>query len=398
MARGPHPRDRMTAATARRLGTGKHADGGGLYLQVDDSGARRWVLRTTHHGRRREFGIGPFPLYSLAEAREMAREMKKVARSGGDPVAHRDRDKRKSVSFQDAARTVHREHIVPHSRSARLPRDWWGGIERYALPVIGSMPVHAIEQSDILRVLAPIWTEKPETARKLKQRLRTVLDWARTAGHREGMNPVEGVEKGLPKQRDRARHHKAVPWKDLPGMMADICDMDGMGALALRFTVLTAVRSGETRHATWGEIDLERKIWTIPEERMKGGREHRVPLSVAAIEVLEQAQAQAPRSEALVFPSTRPGRPLSDMTLAAVLKRLGVDATVHGMRSTFRDWAEEATSYPHQVKEMALAHVVKNKVEAAYLRTDLFEKRRDMMDAWASHVMSTGAKVVRIGA
>ena len=285
---GAHPRDRLTALAARRIGPGKHADGGGLYLQVDDSGARRWILRITHHGRRRELGIGPFPLISLAEAREMAREMRKIARAGGDPIAWRDRGKRRSPSFEEAARTVHREHILPHSRSERQPAIWWRSIERYALPIIGAAPVHTVEQSDILRVLAPVWTEKPETARKLKQRLRTILDWAQTAGHRDGANPVERVEKGLPKQRDRAVHHKAVPWGELPEVVSRICEVDGMGALALRFTILTAVRSGETRGATWDEIDIDNKVWTVPEARMKGGREHRVPLSDAAVEVLEQ--------------------------------------------------------------------------------------------------------------
>lgn len=328
----------------------------------------------------------------------MAREMKKVVRAGGDPIAYRDRDKRQSLIFEDATRQVHREQILPTARNAKHAAQWPNTLRDYAFPAIGVLPVHAVAQSDILRVLSPIWTEKAETARRVRQRLRTVFAWAKTAGHREGDDPVDDVEQGLPKQRDRQSHFRALPYSGLPDLMHRVVEVQGMGALALRFAILTAARSGEVRAAVWDELDLVAKVWTIPEEKMKGGREHRVPLSDAAIDVLEQARGLATRKEDLVFPSTRAGRPLSDMTLAAVLKRPGVDATVHGMRSTFRDWAEEATSYPHQVKEMALAHAVKNKVEAAYLRTDLFEKRRDMMDAWASHATQTAAKVVRIGA
>jgi integrase len=388
----------MTAATARRLGPGKHADGGGLYLQVDNSGARRWVLRVTLHGRRREVGIGPFPLIGLAEAREQARELRRVARAGGDPIAHRDRDKRSSLTFEGAARQVHAEQIAPHARNPKHVAQWLNTLRDYAFPVIGSRPVHAVEQADILRVLAPIWTEKPETARRVRQRLRTVLDWAKTAGHRDGINPVEGVEKGLPKQREKGGHFAALPWKELPDLMRRIEGVGGMGAVALRFAILTAARSWEVRGATWAEIDLERALWTIPADRMKNRREHRVPLSSEALAVLREARALARRAEDLVFPSAKSGRPMSDMTLAAVLKRLKVPATVHGMRSTFRDWAEEATAFPHEVKEAALAHAVRNKTEAAYRRTDLFDKRRDMMEAWASFAGGAGAKVVRLGA
>lgn len=397
-AKGAHPRNKLTAAAVRKLGPGMHADGNGLYLVVDASGARRWALRTVVHGRRREIGLGPVSLVGLAEAREEARRLRLVARQGGDPIAERDRGKRVSLTFEAAARKVHAEHVAPHNRNAKHVAQWLSTVETYAFPTMGKLPVHAVEQADVLRVLAPIWTEKPETARRVRQRLRTVLDWARTAGHREGVNPVEGVEKGLPKQRDRAAHHAALPWRELPDLMPRLEAAEGMGALALRFAILTAARSGEVRGSTWDEIDLDAKVWTIPAERMKAGRAHRVPLSDAALAVLEAAKGLATRSEALVFPSAKAGRPLSDMTLAAVLKRLGVPATVHGFRSTFRDWAEEATGFPHEVKEAALAHTLRDKVEAAYRRTDLFEKRRDMMQAWASHSTDAGAKVVRLGA
>lgn len=378
-----HPHNKLTPAAVKKLGPGMYADGGGLYLVVDDSGARRWALRTTVHGKRREIGLGPISLTPLSEAREKARQLRRVAREGGDPVAERDRERRRSLTFEEAARTVHTEQIVPTAKNGKHVRQWLATLEKYAFPTIGAKPIHAVDQADVLSILAPIWTETPETAKRVRQRLRTVLDWARTAGHREGVNPVEGVERGLPKQRARVLHHEALPWQQLPALMPRLVTASGMGALALRFAILTAARSGEVRGATWAEIDTEAGVWTIAAERMKTGRAHRVPLTPAALAILEDAKAQATRSEALAFPSTKPGAPLSDMTLSAVLKRLEVGVTVHGFRSTFRDWAEEATAYPHEVKEAALAHVVGNKAEAAYRRTDLFEKRRAMMAEWA---------------
>jgi len=397
-AKRAHPRNRLTPPAVRSMGPGRHADGGGLYLEVDKTGARRWFLRTMVQGRRKDIGLGPVSLVSLSDAREEARRLRKVARDGGDPVAERDKDKRKSMTFEEAARTVWAENVAPNNKNAKHVAQWLSTLETYTFPTMGKRSVHAVDQADILRALAPIWTEKPETARRVRQRLRVVLDWAYASGHREGVNPVEGVDKALPKQRDRAVHHAAFPWRDLPDLMVRIAAADGMGALALRFAILTAARSGEVRGATWAELDIDAKVWTIPADRMKAGRDHRVPLSDAAIEVLGTAKAMADRPEGLAFPSRRAGRPLSDMTLAAVMKRLSVPATVHGFRSTFRDWSEEATNFPHEVKEAALAHTVKNKAEAAYRRTDLFEKRRAMMDVWAGHATEAGAKVVRIGA
>ena len=335
-AKGGHPQNRLTAATVRRIGPGRHADGNGLYLEVKDSGARRWFLRTVVNGHRRDVGLGGCSLVSLAEARDLARELRKVARAGGDPVAERDKGKRQSLTFEEAARKVHEEQIAPSSKGGKHLADWISSLERLVFPLIGKVPVHAVTQADVLRVLAPIWTETPETARRVRQRMRTVLDWARTAGLREGINPVDGIEKGLPKQRDRAQHFKALPWRDLPDLMKRIEDVEGMGALALRFAILTAARSGEVRGATWAEIDLKGQVWTIPAERMKAQREHRVPLSAAARAVLEKVLDRAAAADDLVFPSQKAGRPLSDMTLSAVLRRLEVPVTVHGMRSTFR--------------------------------------------------------------
>ena len=397
MARGPHPQNRLTAATARKLGPGLHADGNGLYLRVDDTGSRRWAWRGVVHGRRREIGIGPFSLYSLAEAREMARRFRRVAREGGDPVAERDRDRRQSLTFEEAARRVHAEQVAGNSRNAKHASQWLNSLERLAFPLIGAIPVHALSQADVLRVLSPIWTETPETARRVRQRINVVMDWSIAAGHREAMNPVHGVERGLPKQREKARHHAALPYGELPELMARLAASGGMGALALRFAILTAARSGEVRGATWAEFDLDAAVWVIPAGRMKAGEEHRVPLSPEAVAVLREAQARAVRREALVFQGAKPGRSLSDMTLGKALKTAGCPperGTVHGMRSTFRDWAEEVTSFPHEVKEAALAHKVRNAVEAAYRRTDLFEKRRKLMVAWAGFAAGQPANVV----
>lgn len=393
-----HPRQRLTARGCAKLGKGKWCDGEGLYLVVGRSGARRWVLRLTVHGRRRELGLGPFPAFGLAEARERARELRAVAWKGGDPKAHRDREKLAPLTFRDAALRVHVEHIKPTARNGKHVAQWLSTLERHAFPVLGDRPVAMIDQGEVLRVLSPIWTETPETARRVKQRLHTVFDWARAAGHREAANPVDGIEKGLARQRRAVTHFAAFPWAEMPTLWPRLAGVKGMGATALRFAILTGARSGEVRGATWGEIDLEARVWAVPAERMKAGREHRVPLTPEALAELELARSLALRPEALAFPATRPGRPLSDMTLAAVLKRLEVPATVHGFRSTFRDWAEEATSFPHEVKEAALAHQVRSATERAYRRTDLFEKRRGMMEAWASYLTGAGAKVRRIGA
>jgi integrase len=377
---------------------GRYADGNGLYLVVSDTGARQWLWRGMVHGRRRDIGIGPARLIGLKDAREIARRWRLVAREGADPAAERDRARRKSLTFEEAARKVHTEQIEPNNRNGKHNWQWLPQMEIHAFPTLGGLPVHAIRQADVLRALAPIWTEMPETSRRTMQRIRTVLDWCIAAGHREAANPVPGVDKRLPRQRSKVKHHAALPWQDVPALMQHIAK-EGMGALALCFAILTAARSGEVRGATWQEIDLQGATWTIPAGRMKAGVEHRVPLSTPAMVLLRGVQGLSP---VLVFPSPKSShaepKPLSDMALLAVLRRLKVEAVPHGFRSTFRDWAEEATHYPHEVKEAALAHTVKNKAEAAYRRSDLFEKRREMMDAWGAWATGSTGQVVRIRA
>ncbi len=384
----------ITAARARQEKVpGRYADGNGLYLVVSESGARWWQWRGTVDGKRREIGMGSARLVSLAEAREIARSWRRIARAGGDPKAERDKGKRQSLTFEEAARQVWAEQVKPLGRSVKYRRQWINSLEAYAFPLIGSRPVHAVTQAEILRVLAPIWTEKPDTARLVRQRLRTVLNWARTAGHYEGMNPVEGVEDGLPKQRRRVQHLRALPYDELPDLMRRLEAIEGVAEFALRFLIVTAARSGEVRSMTWGEVDLENAVWTVPGDRMKAGLPHRVPLSESAIAVLQTVRGL---DSQMVFPGLKRGQPMHDMTIAAPLKRLNVPATVHGMRSCFRDWCAEKTTTPREVAEAALAHSLKDATEAAYARTDYFNKRRDLMGAWGQFCCPVSAKVVDI--
>lgn len=364
---------------------GRYADGNGLYLIVAETGARFWTWRGTIHGKRQTVGMGAVRLLTLAEARECAKEWSKVAQAGGDPRVVRDAGKRGGLTFEQAAVKVHGEQIHGHARNEKHAAQWLSSLRTHAFPTLGHKPLANITQADVKAALLPIWTTVPETARRVRQRIATVLDWAAAEGYREGVNPATGVEKALPAQRSgQPRHHAMLDWPDLPAFWQRLADVDGMGAKALRFTILTAARSGEVRGATWDEIDLVAKRWTIPAERMKAGRAHVVPLSDAALAVLETVRV-SDKTDGLVFPSSRAGKPLSDMTLAAVLKRMSAAVTVHGFRATFRTWADEATAYPHAVKETALAHTAgQSAVERAYLRSDLFAQRVAFMNDWAS--------------
>jgi integrase len=372
---------------------GRYADGAGLYLVVSESGARWWQWRGTVHGRRREIGMGSARLVSLAETREIARSWRRIARAGGDPVVERDKGKRESLTFEAAARRVWAEQIEPPGRNEKYTKQWLSSLEAHVFPLIGSRPVHAVTQADILRVLSPIWAEKLQTARLVRQRLRTVLNWARTAGHYEGINPVEGVEDGLPKHRHRVQHFKALPFTDLPELMRRLEAIEGVAEFALRFLILTAARSGEVRSMAWGEVDLDDAVWTVPGEKMKAGLPHRVPLSEPALEVLRAARVLDPER---VFPGQKRGQPMHDMTIAAPLKRMAMACTVHGFRSTFRDWAAERTNVPREIAEMSLAHEVGNAVERAYRRSDLFDRRRDLMERWARFCCPASADVIEL--
>jgi len=387
---------RLTAKKVENLKEpGFHGDGEGLYLKVGKGGAKSWILRTVVHGRRRDLGLGSASLTSLSEARTKAREFRKIAREGGDPDTIR---KQESISFEEAARRVHAQ-LLPTWRNKKHAETWLSTVENYAIPMFGKRPLHTIGTADIFSVLSPIWTEKHETAKRLRQRLSTIFDWAKGAGHYPYEIPVNGIKKALPAVKVKAEHMAAMDWRDLPGFMKDLSDRDGISARTLEFLILTATRSGEARGARWEEIDLDAREWVIPGNRMKRGLPHRVPLSGAAISVLQRVRSMDP---AWVFPSaTRDPdgatRPQSVMVFKSLFKRMARDGfTTHGFRSTFRVWCSERAHADREVAEAALSHVTGNEVERAYARSDLFERRRVLMDAWARFCHGDAAEVLRM--
>jgi integrase len=382
--RGRHPEKALSATQVRAVKEpGRYGDGNGLYLVVEPSGSKRWLLRTVVQGRRRDIGLGGAALVSLAEAREKALAFRKLARNGGDPLAERRKAKVRVPTFAEAAETVHAEHKASWENEKHAAQ-WITTLRSYANPLIGNRLVDQIDTPDVLRVLSPIWLSKPETARRVRQRIGSVLNWAKAAGFRSGDNPVDGVTKGLPKQNDEVTHHTALPYAEVPAFVARLraSHQATMGGLAFEFLILTALRTSEVLGARWEEFNLAEELWVVPAQRMKKRREHRVPLSQRAIDLLDRAKALGGKGP-LVFPGRAPDKPMSNMVFAMTLKRMEVDVTPHGFRSSFRDWAAETTSFPRDVVEMALAHVVQDKVEAAYRRGDLLAKRRELMDQWA---------------
>ena len=385
--KGRHPDKALTATKVRQLSKpGRYSDGNGLYLIVDPSGAKRWNLRTVVHGRRRDMGLGGIKLVSLAEAREKALYYRKIARDGGDPLVEKRREQRFVLTFEEAARAVHTERLAAW-RNSKHATQWINTLATYAFPFFGNRRVDQIETPDVLRALASIWLTKPETARRVKQRIGVVFDWAKAAGHRTGDNPVDGVLKGLPRQPELVRHHAALPYSEIPSFVRSLRKQrkSQITRLAFEFLILTAARTNEVLLANWDEIDLDRKLWTIPAERMKVGREHRVPLGARSQKILRRAKLLAADSE-LVFPGNTPGKSMSNMVFLMMLRRMGLNVTAHGFRSAFRDWAAECTSFPREVCEIALAHTIKSKAEAAYRRGDLLEKRRHLMIEWDAFV------------
>jgi integrase len=368
-----------------------HADGGNLMLQVTASGVRTWIFRYRLHGRRRDMGLGPLHTVTLAEARKRARDARELVSQGVSPIEHRldaraAAGERALMTFDECAK----RYIAakqPEWKNAKHAGQWVATLRDYCGPVFGSKPVAAVTTELVLRVLSPMWTTKTETASRLRGRIESVLSWATTHGYRKGENPARwrGHLNNLlakPAKVRRVKHHPALPWQELGAFMATLRGADGVGARALELTILTAARSGGVRGMRWDEVQGD--VWIIPAERMKAGIEHRVPLSKAAQRLL----GAIPQVSTLVFPGTvRDGaggfKPLSDMSLSAVLRRLGREnITVHGFRSTFRDWAGES-GFPREVAEQALAHTIENKSEAAYSRSGLLERRRPMMETWA---------------
>ena len=391
----PRKAKELSPLEVRRLTRpGRWSVGGtdGLALQVTPSGARSWVLRVAAGGRQREMGLGSFPTVPLAEAREKARQHRALLQQGVDPIESRRAASSAASAERQAQKTfseVAAQYIAQHEKSwknAKHQAQWAATLRTYAEPSIGKLLARDIRSAHVIAVLEPIWTTKTETATRVRSRIELVLDYATARGYREGLNPARwkgNLDAALPNASKVApvRHHAAVEVKEVASFIKRLRSQDGVGARALEFAVLTAARSGEVRGATWSEVDLKAALWTIPATRMKSGREHRVPLSKPVIKLLRSLPAD--RSPGgFVFPGMR--GPLSDMSLTAVLRRMGVSATAHGFRSTFRDWVSESTEHSGEVAEMALSHVIGDKVEAAYRRGDLLEKRIALMTDWAS--------------
>jgi integrase len=368
---------------------GVYRDGQGLLLRVEPNGAKRWVLRVTFRGKRHDIGLGSARGVSLQEARERAAERRKDVREGRDPVAAQRAVRSTIPTFAEATAIVHEHHREGWANGKHVEQ-WINTLRDQAFPIIGDKPISEITAADVLAVLSPIWLSKPETARRVRQRIRVILEWARVAGHRDGngINPADAVGAGLPRQSRKTEHFASVPYTELPQLVSRARASSGSGVvrLAFEFLILTAARTGEVIGAHWTEMDLSDATWTIPATRMKARREHRVPLSDRCVEILRLVKGLRPKSD-LVFPG-RHDQQLSNMALPMVIRRLGREETVHGFRSSFRDWAAEATNCPQEVCEAALAHVVDNKVERAYRRSDLFDKRRELMEQWASYVIS----------
>ncbi len=396
MPRGKHPHNALSAKRVATLSEpGRHGDGNGLYLIVDKSGAKRWVLRTAVRGRRRDMGLGGVRTVSLAQARATAQRYRAIARSDGDPLEERRRESKEIPTFEKAAITVHKG-LVPSWKNPKHAAQWINTLKRYAFPLIGPRPVSQITSADVLRILSPIWAEKPETAKRLGQRISAVIRWARASEFYTGDDPVAAALAGLPRQKHDVQHHESLHYDHVPELIRKLraCSAYPESKLALEFLILTAARTIEVLGAKWDEVDFEKRLWVVPANRMKIKNTHRVPLTSHAMKVLEQARAPSPESE-FIFPNQTTGKPLSYNTLLFVLqRRLGLATTVHGLRSSFKDWAAETTNFPNEVSEMALAHKIPSKVESAYRRGDLLEKRRQLMDAWADYVCGNTGWVV----
>lgn len=377
---------------------GLYGDGAGLWLKVTEAASKSWILRYTSAGRERWMGLGPYPDVSLEEARERAADLRKQIRSGIDPldVKHEQRAADRAAAAKSVTFDWCTEQFIAAKRAGwKNPKhaaQWESTLLAYASPIIGKLNVDKIETGHITRILEKddLWTQKNETATRLRGRIENVLDWATVRKYRSGDNPARWkghLDKLLakPSEVQTVKHHAALPWEEIGAFMAALRQQDGVGARAVEFAILTAARSGEVRGAVWEEVDLKNKVWIVPAERMKMKKEHRVPLTAQALDILGKG-----KETGLIFPGMKEGKPLSDMSLTAVLKRMERgDLTVHGFRSTFRDWCAEATNFPRDMAEMALAHAVGDKVEAAYRRGDMFNKRRRMMQSWADYCDKT---------
>ena len=376
---------------------GRYADGRGLYLVVSNTGRRYWQFRATIDGKRKEIGIGSAHVVSLAKAREIATEWQELVRQGKDPRQARDADKKATITFEEAAKKTWEAKIKGVVKNPKHEAGWLSAIEIHINPAIGKRELRSLGPRELADALRPIWQAKADTARRLRQRMAAVFDWANASGYHEGRNPMDTAAELLPKQTKIAGNRAALPAKHLPDLMVQLAKVDGFGALALRFVALTGSRTNEVRGARWSEIDREAKTWTVPAERMKHSKPHVVPLSEEAIAVLDAT----PRMDGtdLIFPSN--GKEFSENALTAVLKRpkdsplgdrYGVPFTVHGLRSTLRDWAQEQRKYSFEAMEGVLAHSVGSAVERAYRRSTLLDERRELLDDWGRFALGKTAK------
>ncbi len=391
---------KLTKKLVENLGPGRHGDGNGLYLVVDPSGARRWIVRVVVKGQknkkgaplRTDFGLGGADIVTINQARERALEYRRMAKTGLNPRFNATRD---IPTFEEFAKQVHIDRL-PTWKNAKHGQQWINTLRDYAFPKIGRMPIDSVDQPEVMMCLAPIWTEKHETAKRLAQRIKTVLDVARSKGFRSGENPVTSIKdaQALPKVKAKVKHHKAMHWREVPAFYSDLKTRNAMAAKALMFTCLTGSRTGEVLGMKWGEVDLEARVWTCPAVRMKTGADHRVPLTDEMLSIIEPLQAM--QSE-YVFEGQKRHKPLSNMSMLMLLRRMQVEgATVHGFRSTFRDWASEVANAPREVAEMSLAHQVGSDVERAYARSDLLDKRRLLMERWSHFVSGASGDVIKL--
>lgn len=388
---------------------GRYSDGNGLYLQVSKFGTKAWIFRFTLNGKARQMGLGPTKLITLKEAREEAERCSKLVYNKIDPIDLRKREHGKAIAESASVITFKEcaeKYINAHKdgwKNAKHASQWHNTLNTYAFPTLGSIPIQDVNTGMILKVLEPIWATKTETASRIRGRIDAILGWATSREYRKGENPArwkDHLDNILPQKTKvkKVKHHAALPYAEIGQFMADLRTNKTNSNLGLEFLILTAARTGEVINATWSEIDFNKRLWTIPAERTKTDHEHRVPLSDDAISVLTEMKQNA--TSDFIFPGGKRGRPLSNMAFLQCLKRMErSDLTAHGFRSTFRDWAAEKTNYPSEVAEMALGHAVGDKVEAAYRRGDLYEKRCKFMDAWAKHcatIPADGDNVVNI--
>ena len=401
MARGINRLSAKAVETTKRPGL--VADGGGLYLQVSRAGAKSWLFKFMLKGRAREMGLGSLKAVSLASAREKVTFSRSSLADGIDPIEARKTihgreptAERKTITFEEAANAYLAAHEAGW-KNAKHASQWRNTLAAHAYPVAGRLLVSDIDTEVVMLILTPIWSLKPETAGRLRGRIEKILAWATVSGFRQGQNPAQWhnhLDNLLPaKSRIHSvKHHPAMPYQEIEGFLLQLRKREGIAALALEFLIYTAARTSEVRGASWSEFDLDSGVWTIPGPRTKVGKEHRIPLAERPLQIVRDLRSFT--SGAFVFPGGKPGKGLSDMALLSVLRRLEIKLTVHGFRSSFRDWAAEQTQVPREVAEQALAHTLGNKVEAAYLRSDFFEKRRDLMNLWAAHLDSPTGEVL----